>query len=141
MLLSHFMLAPIVRGYQGCYNGNKFMDKSSAAPKNTPPIIRDGKTPAESAQVMRRNFLVYAANMSWQLAIVVVLPIAGGAMLDKHNGSGRMWLFMGLGLAAVLATGVMWRTVQLANRLPVPKLTTAQKRAIRKSYEEDDNDE
>jgi hypothetical protein len=116
------------------------MDKSSAAPKNTPPIARDGKTTPESAQIMRRNFLVYAANMSWQLAIVVVLPIAGGAMIDRHNGSGHLWVFIGLGLAAVLATGVMWRTVQLASHLPVPKLTDAQKRAIQKSYEEDDDE-
>jgi hypothetical protein len=89
---------------------------------------------------MRRNFLVSAANMSWQLAIVVIVPIAGGATLDKHLNSGHLWLFVGLALAAVLATAIMWRTVQMANRLPVPKLTAAQKRAIQKSYEEEDDD-
>lgn len=89
---------------------------------------------------MRRNFLVQAANMSWQLAIVVIVPIAGGATLDKHLQSGHLWTFVGLGLAAVLSTAIMWRTVQMANRLPVPKLSAAQKRAVQKSYEEEDDD-
>lgn len=117
------------------------MDKSTAARKSTPPIARGGETNSESAQILRRNFLVYAANMSWQLAVVVIVPIAGGATIDKHLRSGHLWTFVGLGLAAVLATAVMWRMVQLTNRLPVPKLTAAQKRAIRKSYEQEDDDE
>jgi len=41
----------------------------------------------------------------------------------------------------VASTMVMWQAVQLANRLPVPKLTAAQKRQIQKSYEEEDADE
>ena len=90
---------------------------------------------------MRRNFLVYAANMSWQLAVVVVVPIALGAWLDKKFAVGNLWVFVGLGFALVASTAVVWRMVALANRLPVPKLTAAQKRQIQKSYEEDDEDD
>ena len=86
----------------------------------------------------RRNFLVYAANMGWQLAVTVLVPVIGGAELDKHSGGKNFWVFVGLGLALVASTLVMWRAVRQANRLPVPKLTAEQKRAIQKSYEEDD---
>jgi hypothetical protein len=87
----------------------------------------------------RRDFFVAAANMSWQLAIVVLVPIIGGAELDKAIGNSYTFTIIGLVLALVLATVVLWRAMQAANRLPVPKLTAAQKRAIRKSYEEDDD--
>lgn len=89
---------------------------------------------------MRKNFFVFAANMGWQLAVVVIVPIVIGAQLDKHFHVGNLWVFVGLALALVMSTAVVWRTVQLANRLPVPKLTAAQKRAIQKQYEEDDNE-
>lgn len=79
--------------------------------------------------------------MSWQLAIVVIVPIVVGAQLDKHFHAGNLWVFVGLALALMMSTAVVWRMVQLANRLPVPKLTAAEKRAIQKSYEEEDNDE
>lgn len=90
---------------------------------------------------MRRNFLVYVANMSWQLAITVIIPIAGGAELDSRLHAGNLWVFVGLAVALVASTAVMWRTVRMANRLPVPKLSAAQKRAIRKRYEEDDEED
>jgi hypothetical protein len=87
----------------------------------------------------RRDFFVAAANMSWQLAVVVLLPVIGGAELDKALGNSYIFTIIGLVLALGLSTVIMWRAMQTANRLPVPKLTAAQKRAIKKSYEEDDD--
>lgn len=113
----------------------------AAAHKPTPQIVRGGQRNFEESNSARRNFLVYAANMSWQLAVVVVVPIAGGAWLDKKYGAGNLWVFVGLAVALVASTLVVWRVVKLADRLPVPKLTAAQKRAVRKSYEEDDEDD
>lgn len=95
----------------------------------------------ERSETARRNFLVAAANMSWQLLIVVLVPVIGGAELDKKSGNGHLWLFVGLAVAFVASAAVMWRMVQLANRLPVPKLTAAEKRKIQKSFEEEDEDE
>lgn len=97
----------------------------------------DGQS-AETSQ-QRNLFFVMALNMSWQLAIVVLVPIIGGVQLDKALKTGNTFLFVGLGVAAIGSIAVMWRTVQVANHLPVPKLTDAQKRAIKKSYEEDDD--
>jgi len=81
-----------------------------------------------------------AAHMTWQLAIVVLVPIIGGVELDKAMGGKQAWTFVGLGVALLGAALVMWRAVRAANRLPVPKLSDEQKRAIKKQYEEDDNE-
>lgn len=116
--------------------------KTTAAHHTTPPNALGGKRAEEpSDDVARRNFLVYAANMSWQLAVVVLLPVIGGAQLDKHFGDGHAWLFVGLGVAFVASVMVVWRMVQLANSLPVPKLTAAEKREIQRSFKEEDEEE
>ncbi len=79
-----------------------------------------------------------ALNMSWQLAIVVLLPVIGGVTLDKHFGT-AVYTYIGLGVALIGSGVVMWRTMQVANRMPVPKLTPAERRKVQKSYEEDDD--
>jgi hypothetical protein len=89
----------------------------------------------------RSLFVSMALNMSWQLAVVVLVPILAGVKLDKALGSGETYTFVGLGLALVGSIAVMWRAMQTANKLPVPKLTDAQKHAIKKAYEEEDEDE
>ena len=105
----------------------------------TRPVPGVGSEPSKNVS-QRSIFLVAALNMSWQLAIVVLVPIIGGVQLDKKLGTSSVFTFIGLGVAALGAGVVMWRTVQLANKLPVPKLTEAQKRAIKKQYEEEDNE-
>jgi len=90
--------------------------------------------------LQRGQFLNMALNMSWQLAVVVLVPILAGVRLDKAFGASELYTLLGLGVALVGSVAVMWRTLQAANRLPVPKLTVEQKRAIRKSYEEEDDD-
>ena len=96
---------------------------------------------AASAGALRQQFYMAFLNMSWQLAIVVLAPILIGVKLDGVFNAQETFTFIGLGLAVVGAAAVMWRTLKFANHLPVPKLTEAQRRAIKKSYEEDDADE
>lgn len=81
-----------------------------------------------------------AAHLTWQLAIVVLVPVIGGAELDKAMGTHRTWTFIGLGVALVGSILVMWRAVRTANSMPVPKLTEEQKRVIQKQYDEEDDD-
>jgi len=81
-----------------------------------------------------------ALNMSWQLALVVLVPIILGVKLGKVAGADTAGTFIGLGIAVIGSIAVMWRTLQTANSLPVPKLTATQRRAIRKQYEEEDNE-
>lgn len=121
------------------------MAKTSGASKSTRNTKSATDTSSDDtvkeSSNQRNVFVSMALTMSWQLAIVVLVPIFAGAKLDKSVGSGETYTFIGLGVALLGSIAVMWRAMQTANRLPVPKLTDAQKRAIKKSYEEEDKDE
>jgi len=121
------------------------MQKHSVASKST-RSTENAKTPSSDDKVneptnQRGVFVTMALTMSWQLALVILVPIFAGVQLDKAFGTGTVLTFVGLGVALIGSIAVMWRTMQIANRLPVPKLTDAQKRAIKKAYEEEDKDE
>lgn len=113
--------------------------KSTRNTKSATDMSSDDTVKESSSQ--RNVFVNMALTMSWQLAIVVLVPIFAGAKLDKTTGSGETYTFVGLGVALIGSIAVMWRAMQTANQVPVPKLTDAQKRAIKKSYEEEDKDE
>ncbi len=119
------------------------MEKASLAPKRS-PYQESAKSKNESlssmASTQRSVFLTLALNMSWQLALAVLVPTVGGVELDKKLHSGSVFLFVGLALAVILSTVVMWHAMQTANNLPAPKLTEAQKRAVKKSYEDEDDE-
>jgi hypothetical protein len=114
--------------------------RADATPKATP--THDGgesgfSTPTKSSVSM---FLAMALNMSWQLAIVILIPVIAGVQMDKHFATSYVYTFVGLGLALIGSGLVMWRTMKIANSLPVPKLTAAEKRKIQKQYEAEDED-
>lgn len=130
-----------------CYTTLKM--SKPAAPKLTPPSVGSGARPAspqkskankDTSSKQRQTFFVMALNMSWQLAIVVLVPIIGGAELDKHLGTGYALTMVGLLVAIVASSVVVWRSLQVANQQPVPKLTAKQKRDIQKSFKEDDDE-
>ena len=98
----------------------------------------EGPTKPDSLR-QRSQFVSLALTMGWQLAVAVLVPVIGGVQLDKTTDMSPVFLFSGLALAVVLSTVIMWASMQRANRLPVPKLTDAQRRAVQKSYEEDDD--
>lgn len=119
------------------------MGKSYAAPQSTPHSIsgEDGSTPSDSnIRGQRGAFVLMTITMSWQLAIAVIVPIIVGVQLDKMFKHSSVFTLVGLAFAFVGSAVVMWRTMKVANRLPVPKLSAAEKRAIKKQYEEDDAD-
>ncbi len=93
----------------------------------------------ESRSTVQRQFVQMALNMGWQLAVVVLVPVIGGVYLDRALDTAHVFTFVGLALALVGTVIVMWRAMQAANSLPVPKLTDEQKRDIKKAYEEDDD--
>ena len=61
----------------------------------------------------RREFLVATANMSWQLAIVVLVPIIGGFELDKILKTVPAMTIAGFFLAMAGMAFVVWRQLQL----------------------------
>jgi len=85
-------------------------------------------------------FISMALDMSWRLALAVLVPIIGGYELDKAFKTTPVLTIIGFVLAMAGIGLVLWHTLQTANRLPVPKLTASEKRAIQKQNEEDNDD-
>lgn len=84
----------------------------SAAHKSTPPVVlREGASPDTASA--RSAFLLAATNMSWQLAIVVLVPIIGGFKLDEYFSTTPVLTIIGFVLAMVGMGLVVWRQLQL----------------------------
>lgn len=112
-----------------------------AAPRKTLSPHREANASKQTVEADKSQSSVFvgmALDMSWQLALVVLVPIIGGFELDKKFNTAPALTIIGFILAMLGMALIMWQTLQTANRLPVPKLTAAQKRAVKKSYEEDD---
>lgn len=116
------------------------MKRADATPKATPTHAKGELGSSNSAKGSVSTFIFMALNMSWQLAIVFLVPVIGGVKLDKHFGTSYLFTFIGLAVATVGSGVIMWLTLKRANNMPVPKLTAAQKRKIQKQYEEEDED-
>lgn len=115
--------------------------KKTAVPSTTPQFLKGGNASDQTKKTTQRNqFVVMALNMSWQLAVVILVPVIGGVQLDKALDTSYVCALAGVGLGLVGSGLVMWRTLKIANRLPVPKLSAAQKRAIKKQYEAEDEE-
>lgn len=118
--------------------------KQAAANTTTKPLSvqTSAKRPSKNQQPSdpKQAFVFAALNMSWQLAVVVLVPVLLGAQVDKAFGTSYLGATFGIVVALAGSALVVWRALQIANRMPVPKLTATQKRAVRKAYEEDDED-
>lgn len=110
---------------------------ATAKPSST---LKTAKNQEAAANGPRQQFLMAALNMSWQLAIVVLVPIIGGVELGRALKHSTAFTIGGLVVAFFGSGVVMWRAMQAANRLPVPKLTAEQRRDIKRQYEEEDNE-
>lgn len=70
----------------------------------------------------RRDFYLAATNMSWQLAIVVLVPVIGGFKIDERFDSLPVWTFIGFILAMIGMAVVVWHQLQLLSpKLEGPK--------------------
>ena len=69
----------------------------TTAPTKTPSPTGGSAKPAKDAeyQQARRDFFVAVLNMSWQLALVVLVPIVGGYQLDKTLGTSPLLTLVG----------------------------------------------
>lgn len=75
----------------------------------------DGASPSIDPAVYNSMFVSMVLNMSWQLAVVVIVPIVGGYMLDQRLHTSPLLVLSGLVVAVLATCGILWRTVQLAN--------------------------
>jgi F0F1-type ATP synthase assembly protein I len=78
------------------------------------------KTPAAlERREARQLFISAVTNMSWQLAVVVLVPLIGGYELDKKLHSAPILTILGLILASLGVMSVVHR--QLEQFGPAPK--------------------
>jgi F0F1-type ATP synthase assembly protein I len=84
----------------------------------------DPRKPASVDPSVYTTLLVsMVLSMSWQLAIIVIVPIVGGYLLDQKLASSPIFVFVGLAIAILGMVGLLRRTVQVANA----KVATLQK--------------
>lgn len=69
-------------------------------------------------------FIGLALDMSWRLAIVVLVPIIGGFELDQRLNTTPLLTIVGFLLAMAGMALVLWQMLQTVNQLPVPKPDT-----------------
>jgi F0F1-type ATP synthase assembly protein I len=79
------------------------------------------KTADKVAKTQTSLFITMALDMSWRLAIAVLVPIIGGFELDKKLDTSPLYMILGFALAMLGMGLVFWRTLQEASHLPVAK--------------------
>lgn len=96
------------------------MKKGSKAPKAT-HSVGGGKNTTKTDEdkfavsaYQQSLFLNMALNMSWQLALIVVIPIVGGYELDRHFNTSPWLTVTGAIIAGLGFVGVLIRIVKLA---------------------------
>lgn len=97
------------------------MDKTPAPTASTTPT-NDGSAQADFDQKVaaaKQAFFVSALNMSWQLAIVVLVPIIGGSLLDDKLDMSPILTIVGFIIASAGLALVLW--MQLQKLSPTPK--------------------
>jgi F0F1-type ATP synthase assembly protein I len=68
-----------------------------------------------------------ALDMSWRLAIVVLLPIVGGVKLDEVLGTTPLLALLGIIIGTIGVAYVMWRTYKLAENVEFSELDNQEK--------------
>jgi F0F1-type ATP synthase assembly protein I len=82
--------------------------------------------PEKSANSMhsdaaRSAFTGAAIGMSWQLALIVLLPILGGYKLDQANHTTPLWTLFGLGIGLAGSIIVIRNALAKMNNFEVTK--------------------
>ena len=111
----------------------------TTAMKSTPPRVSSEHT--EAAASARASFFTLALIMSSQLLLAVLLPIIGGVALDKKLGSGTVWTIVGLVVALLASIVVIARAAKMANSMPAPKLSPADRQAVQRRIAEEDKED
>ncbi|CAN5661070.1 hypothetical protein BH23PAT1_BH23PAT1_4710 [soil metagenome] len=89
---------------------------------------------------IKRLFIATTANMSWRLALIVIVPTVGGIHLDRRLGTTPSLTLAGFMLAIAGGCMVVWSAVKEINSLQAEeelKRTKLKKRS-RKTKDIDD---
>jgi len=89
------------------------MTKTKAPTATPSPTTGDSLSTKGGSSNPRADFIAAALNMSWQLAIVVLVPIIGGFELDKALNSLPSLTLLGFLLAMIGMALVVWHQMQI----------------------------
>jgi F0F1-type ATP synthase assembly protein I len=67
--------------------------------------------PSKPVADQNAAFTAAAIGMSWQLAIIVLLPVIGGYKLDQANGTSPWWTLAGVTLGVIGSIFVIRRAL------------------------------
>jgi F0F1-type ATP synthase assembly protein I len=82
--------------------------------KTTSPAPRvTSQAPKQGGSAPRNDFMVAVLGMSWQLAIVVLVPIVGGFELDKAFATSPLLVILGFIVAMAGFMIIVRRQMQL----------------------------
>lgn len=73
-------------------------------------------TSEEAAKKAKRLFFVGLLDISWRLAIAIIVPIVAGYWLDNKTDSGNLFTLIGLLSGTILAGFVIYRTYKKLNK-------------------------
>ncbi len=89
--------------------------KNETEPKAKPTPIKSDKSSVADMMDVRGVFMGAVLGMSWQLAIVVLVPVVGGYELDQHYKVSPIWIIIGVLVAVAGVVGVMITTLRDVN--------------------------
>lgn len=94
--------------------------ETTPSPTPATPATGNSQVTVGKPEEAKSVFVGMALDMSWRLALVVLIPIIGGFELDSKLGTTPLLTVVGFMLAMVGFGLVLWRTTQVADQMPVP---------------------
>lgn len=98
---------------------------TTAQPATKPTATSSPVSATSEDQNFRQAYYGAVLNMSWQLAVVVLVPVLGGHWLDGHYHTAPLWLLVGFGIAIAGMVLTVWR--QYRNLSPASPVKEAPK--------------
>lgn len=77
----------------------------------------------------KQQFISATLNLSWRLAVTVLVPVIGGIWLDKRFDTTPSYTITGFMLAVVFGCMAVWATVKEVNKLQSEEDKETKKRA------------
>lgn len=71
---------------------------------------------------VQQVFVLSALNMSWQLAVTILVPLIGGVMIDGHFKTSPVYTMVGLVAGIFMSCIVVWRAFKRLNKATAVKL-------------------
>lgn len=96
----------------------------TTAPRKTPSPPKPAKPHSSVGGTTKSPTMIFvsaALDMSWRLAVVVLVPIIGGFALDRRFNSSPLLSISGFILAIAGVAVVIRQMLQQVAQLPVPK--------------------